>query len=108
MASDYSGPEPATHKHDWLDNNGANPWDIWTVHIQEKNNAVWEASLRIANTTNGEKVLYDIYPINLVEGPRTVGTTSTTPIISQPAAGINPQTQNNSNSRKSSRLYPET
>ena len=36
--------------------------------MQEKNKAVWEAILLIANTSNGEKILYDINPIKMVEG----------------------------------------
>lgn len=50
-------------------NYGQNDWDYWTVFIQEKNNSVWEATLNIANTANGEKILYDIDPIKMVEGP---------------------------------------
>jgi len=36
--------------------------------VQEKNKTVWEAILLIANTANGEKILYDINPIIMVEG----------------------------------------
>ena len=40
--------------------------------------AVWEATLQIANTTSGEKVLYDIDPIKKVERASSLATTSTT------------------------------
>ena len=56
------------HPHGWLDNNGNNDYDYWKVYVQEKNKAVWEAILLIANTSNGEKILYDINPIKMVEG----------------------------------------
>ncbi len=49
--------------HQWLDDNGKNDWEYWTTYIQDKNNTIWEATLNIANTSNGEKILYDIYPI---------------------------------------------
>ncbi len=36
--------------------------------MQEKNKTVWEANLNVANTANGEKILYDVDPIKKVEG----------------------------------------
>ena len=89
LASTYKGPEPATHPHDWVDNNGANDWDVWTTYIQDKKNTVWEAKLRIANSTNGEKILYDIFPINKVEEAQTMGAATTNGIVSQPGTGVN-------------------
>lgn len=75
--ANFKGKEPATHPHGWLDNSGKNEWEIWTTYIQDKENTIWEAKLKIANTTNGEKVLYDVYPIEMVEQVGTM-TTSTT------------------------------
>ena len=63
----YQGSEAARHPHDWLDNDGNNDWDKWTTYIQDKNNTIWEATLHIANTTNGEKILYDISLIKKAE-----------------------------------------
>jgi hypothetical protein len=63
----YQGSEAARHPHDWLDNDGNNEWDKWTTYIQDKNNTIWEATLHIANTTNGEKILYDISLIKKAE-----------------------------------------
>jgi hypothetical protein len=63
----YQGSEAARHPHDWLDNDGKNDWDMWTTYIQDKNNTIWEATLHIANTTNGEKILYDISLIKKAE-----------------------------------------
>lgn len=77
IASTYRGTEPANHPHDWVDNNGHNDWDVWTTYLQDKENTVWEAQLRIANSTNGEKILYDIFPIKMVEQPSTMGTSTT-------------------------------
>ena len=89
QASTYRGTEPATHPHGWLDGNGANDWDVWTTYIQDKKNTVWEAKLRIANSVNGEKILYDIFPINKVEEAQTMGTATTNGIVSRPAHGVN-------------------
>ena len=66
--------EYANKAHGWLDNNGNNKWDYWRTFIQDKNNAVWEATLNIATTENGKKYLYDIDPIKMVAGPVKSGT----------------------------------
>ena len=76
QAAKYSKSEPAEYSHDWLDNNGSNHWDYWTVYIQQKNKTVWQATLNIANTANGEKLLYTIDPIEKVEGAVTSATNS--------------------------------
>ena len=60
VTSKFQGTDPAKHKHGWLDNNGQNDWDVWTTYIQDKNNTVWETTLHIANTANGEKIIYDV------------------------------------------------
>ena len=44
-----------------------NKWRYWDVYLQEKNNTVWKATLNVAETKNGEFVLYDIDPIKKVE-----------------------------------------
>jgi len=87
-ASRFEGQEKAVHAHDWLDNDGKNPWDVWKVFIQEKNNSVWEATLKIANTVDGEKVLYEIYPIEMVEAARKPGTSTTNNKVAQPDAEV--------------------
>ena len=69
--------ESATKAHGWLDNNGKNEWDVWTAYIQDKENTIWVAKLKIANTTNGEKVLYDVHPIEKVGQGRTLPTIPT-------------------------------
>ena len=38
------------------DENGKNDWEYWTTYIQDKNNTIWEATLNIANTSNGKKI----------------------------------------------------
>lgn len=70
----FKGKEPATKAHGWLDNNGKNEWDVWTTYIQDKENTIWVAKLKIANITNGEKVLYDVHPIEKVGQGRTLPT----------------------------------
>ena len=91
LASTYRGTESASHPHDWVDNNGQNDWDVWTIYIQDKQNTVWEASLRIANSTNGEKILYDIYPIKKVEGAGTSAATTTNNNIASTPPNVNTQ-----------------
>ncbi|MBQ2942616.1 MAG: hypothetical protein IJD97_10345 [Clostridia bacterium] len=85
----YDGSQPAKHKHGWLDNDGKNDWDSWKVFIQEKNKTVWEATLNIANTANGEKILYDIIPIIKVEQASKSATSTTKDNISQKSDGVN-------------------
>ena len=89
QASTYHGKEPATHPHDWVDDNGANDWDLWKTYIQDKQNTIWEASLRIANSANGDKILYDIFPIKMVEGAGTAATTTTNNNIAQTPPTVN-------------------
>ncbi len=89
QASSYHGKESATHPHDWLDNNGGNDWDLWKTYIQDKENTVWEASLRVANSSNGEKILYNIFPIKKVEGAGTAATTTTNNNIAPTTQNVN-------------------
>lgn len=65
-SSKFRGTAPAKHSHGWLDNNGQNAWDAWTTYIQDKNNIIWETTLHIANTANGEKIIYDVVPTKKV------------------------------------------
>lgn len=64
--ADYTGSKSPKYPHGWLDNNGQNDWEYWTTYVQDKNNTIWEATLNIANTADGEKILYDISPIKKV------------------------------------------
>ena len=75
-ASRKDSPRSPLHSHEWLDNNGLTPWDMRKVYVQDKSGAVWEAVLQIANADTGEKIIYDIHPINKMEGPRKSGTSS--------------------------------
>ena len=65
--SSYRGQESAKHSHGWIDNNGENPWEYWKTFVQDKENTVWEATLNVATSANGEKILYDVWPIKMVE-----------------------------------------
>ena len=86
--SRFEGTEDALHAHDWLDNDGKNQWDVWKVFLQEKNNSVWEATLKVANTTDGEKILYELYPIELVEAAWEPGTSTTNDMVAQPFSTV--------------------
>lgn len=59
-AAEYDSQSPARHKHGWLDNYGKNDWDKWKVILQDQDNSIWEATLHIANSKFGEKILYMI------------------------------------------------
>lgn len=91
LSSAHEKYTPAHYPHGWLDNKGQNEWERRTVFVQEKNNSVWKATLHIANTQNGEKILYDIDPIKKVESPRKLGATSTTDSIRQGEEKVNPK-----------------
>ena len=73
---------------------GTNNWDYWTVYIQEKNKAVWEATLNIATSENGEKILYDISPIKMVEQAIKSATSTTKTIVPNSSPKINDKTVN--------------
>lgn len=97
-ASKFKESVPSKYSHGWLDNKGHGNWERRTVFVQEKNNSVWEATLHIANTQNGEKILYDIDPIKIVDGTaspsKKLGTspaTSTTDSIRQGGENVNTQ-----------------
>ena len=79
----YNKSKAPKYPHGWLDNYGRNNWEYWTVFIQEKNKTVWEATLNVANSSNGKKVLYDINPIKKVEGPVESVPTTTNNSLSQ-------------------------
>lgn len=66
VSAKYSESKSPAYSHGWLDNNGNNDWEYWTTYIQDKNNTIWEATLNVANAADGEKILYDIYPIKKV------------------------------------------
>lgn len=81
--------KPSRYSHGWLDNNGKNDWDYWTTFIQDKENTVWKATLNIANTAYGEKILYDINKIEMVEQSVKSDTISTIDSIAQKDPTVN-------------------
>ena len=62
-ASAYKGNGTPRYPHGWVDNKGKNQWEYWTTFVQDKNNTIWEATLNVANSADGRKILYDISPI---------------------------------------------
>ena len=48
-------------KHGWLDNQDKNDWDVWKTYIKDKEITIWEATLNIVTSQNGDKILYDIF-----------------------------------------------
>ncbi len=81
--SKYNKEKKANYSHGWLDNFGKNNWEYWTTYIQDKENTVWKAILNIANSENGEKILYDIVPIKKVGQSVTSDTSATNNSIRQ-------------------------
>lgn len=65
-AAEFDRSSQAKYPHGWVDNNGKNDWEYWKTYIKDKNNAIWEATLNVANSANGVKILYDISPIKKV------------------------------------------
>lgn len=97
----YRESEKAKYSHDWLDNNGKNNWDYWDVYIQDKNKTVYVATLNVANTQNGIKILYDIDPIKKARGPMKSGPTITNINISQNDKDVNTHSMQNSKNNSS-------
>ncbi|MBR5806157.1 MAG: hypothetical protein IKY30_05240 [Oscillospiraceae bacterium] len=95
-SASFNRTEKARYPHDWLDNNRLNDWDTWTVYLQEKNNSVWTADFKIANSKNGDKYLYDIVNIKMVDSGGKSPTTST--INNIPQTGTNNNGKNVSGS----------
>ena len=63
LTAKYEDSKAPVYPHGRLDNNGKNNWEYWTTYIQDKNNTIWQATLNIATTADGEKILYDVSPI---------------------------------------------
>lgn len=96
LTAKYGASEVAKHKHGWLDNDGKNPWDVWTTYIQDKENTVWKANLQIANSKNGEKILYEVHPIEMVEEVGKPDTTTTNDSLPHSPEKVNTSDENSS------------
>ena len=94
--SQQSGKAPAKHPHGWLDDNGKNDWEAWTTYLKDKNNTIWEATLHVATSANGDKYLYDISPIKMVEQSGNSDTSTTTDMIPQSDTAVNNYSMQNS------------
>lgn len=94
--SQQSGKAPAKHPHGWLDDNGKNDWETWTTYLKDKNNTIWEATLHVATSANGDKYLYDISPIKMVEQSGNSDTSTTTNMIPQSDTAVNNYSMQNS------------
>lgn len=99
----FDSVSPSKYTHGWLDNFQQNPWDTWKVFVQQKNNSVWEAQLRVANSQNGEKYLYDVVEIKMVEGGGTSPHTTTNNNIPQIVNNNNGKNASGNNSQKRQR-----
>lgn len=87
--SKYDGQSLPKYPHGWLDDKGKTNWEYYTVFVQEKNKTIWNATLNVATSTNGKKILYDISPIKKVE-----------PGVKSPATTINSISKNQDNVNK--------
>lgn len=88
VAAEFDGSKAPQYAHGWLDSNGQNDWEYWTTYVQDKNNTIWEATLNVANTANGEKVLYDISPIKKVGRSVKSDTIPTTDNVAQDSTDV--------------------
>ncbi len=95
--ANYDSSKSPNYSHDWLDNYGKNDWEYWKVYLQEKNKTVWEATLNVANTANGDKILYDIDPIKKVEEGIKSPSTTTVNSIPETSQKVNTQMSLSSN-----------
>lgn len=93
--SRYDGNRQPNYPHGWLDNNGKNEWEYWTTYLQDKNNTVFEATLNIAATKGGEKILYDISPIKIVGRSVESDALPTTDMIPQSDTAVNTHSMQN-------------
>ena len=96
----FQTSNPAKYPHGWLDDQGKNKWDVWETYVQDKNKTIWKATLHVANSSNGQKIIYDIDPIKMVGRPGKSGATPTTHSISQTNQKSN--SQNNSSNGQNS------
>ena len=71
-----------------------NDWEYWVTYLQDKENTIWEATLNIATTANGEKILYDIDPIKMVEQSIELDTSTTKGSITYSKAIVNTFSEN--------------
>ena len=94
LTSAYDSHKAASYPHGWLDNYGKNDWEYWITYLQDKENTIWEATLNVATSANGEKILYDINPIKKVERSVKSDTIPTNSIISQTDDFVNTQDEN--------------
>ena len=88
-AAEYNRSSTSNYSHDWLDNQGENDWEYWSTYIQDKNNTIWKATLNIANSADGRKILYDIDPIKKVGQSVESDTIPTNTIKAQNSFGVN-------------------
>ena len=82
-AARHKKSSPARYSHGWLDNNGQNDWEEWKTYVQDRGGSVWEATLHIATAKTGQKYLYDIDPIKMVEQSGKSDTSTTNHSILQ-------------------------
>ena len=101
----YYTSQSAKYPHGWIDDYGKNDWEYWKVYIQEKNKTVWEATLDIATSANGDKILYDIYPIEMVERSVTSDAASTNEILQDSDEEFNDEIVNNDDAQHSDKDY---
>lgn len=74
------------HSHQWLDENG---WEERTSYVMTKDDTIYPVTLHITKAKNGRNILYDIYPIKMVEGAGTSATTTTTDKVTQTDPNVN-------------------
>ena len=89
--ANYNRSRPAAYPHGWLDDNGNNDWDYWRTYLQDKKGAIWEATLNVATTADGEKILYDIWPIRKVGQSIKLDNSLPSQSIAQDAADVKPR-----------------
>ena len=92
--STFTKDTPSNYPHGWLDDNGNNKWEYWDTYIVDKSGAIWKATLNITNASTGEKILYDIDPIDPIKKEGQAVKSAT--FLPKPNISQNEQQSNNS------------
>lgn len=104
--SSFEKSRPSNKPHGWLDDNGKDNWEYYKTYIQDKNNTIWEATLNVAITADGEKVLYDIDPIKKVGRSVKSDTLLTDRYTTTPSAKSQEEISRNSDRNQNSDAAP--
>lgn len=103
----FERKEDSKKSHGWLDNDGKNKWEYWSVIVQDKNNSIYRATLQIANTEDREKLVYEAYPIEELEHGLKRSTSPVKDTITHPTDSVNLKSTRDSDGNSLSKAQQE-